>query len=241
MLYVKKDTAHSFYFDFIVGDEFVVPETGTVSVTLTKPDGSILAGYNNLAVTPDADTSNVVVPISAGANGKTLEYELRHLEIKFDYDGNTFRHAISYNIVDRINIPVSAQQVRNLVGLSDDEWPDEQIDILKAYYDVKAEPALNGINVETLMDSGDAEVRNLLEAVTIKSALNFLPALELIAVQSQQADNTMFRRFEKVDFATLSNKLNQTYSRALTAVAEANYTNLTYTTTGLGTDAVTGV
>lgn len=240
MKYVKKDTSHSFYIEFIVENQLVVPDTDSVTVTLTKPDGTILSGYNELAVTPGVGDSYVVLEITASANAKTNDYELRHLEIYFEKDSKPHTMLVNYNLVDRVNIPVTPDEVRAVLGISVDEWPDENIDIIKAYSDIQEEEQLNGVDVDATFEGGTSIVRNLVEAVKLKAALNILPALQIIAVQSQQADNVMFRRFETIDFETLRATLFGEYSRQLSLVAGDDNTSLVYTTIGQGTDAVTG-
>lgn len=239
MKYVKTDSNHSFYIEFMVDNELVTPDTGTVTATLTKPDGTVLSGYDAVAVTPDGD-SYTVFTVGSSANGKTNDYELRHLEIYFEYNSKPHTILVNYNIVDRINIPVTEDEVRAVLGISVDEWPDDNIDIIKAYYDLQEEEQLESIDVDSTLEGGTSIVRNLIEAIKLKAALNIIPVLQIVVVQSQQADNTLFRRFEEVDFEAIRNMLIAEYSHHVSLVAGEDSVTLTYTTTGVGTDAVTG-
>lgn len=240
MQYVKTDTNHSLYVEFMVDNELVVPDTGTVTATITEADGTVKAGFNELALTPTAGQSFVVLQTTAAINDKANVFELRQVQIKFEHDSKPHVQYIDYQIVDRVNIPVSYEEVRATVGISVDEWEDSNIDLIAAFAEVEVELAEVGVDASTVLQSGTTAVRNLLNAVKYKAAMDILPAIEIIAVQSLQADNVMFRRFEKVDFVALRERIKGQYSSEISTVTTSIDVTQTYTIVSVGTDAVTG-
>jgi len=238
--YVLKDTDASFHLDFLLDGNLVVPDTSSVRLTLTEPDGTVLTGYNDISLSPTVGESFVVFETTALANSKSNDYELRQARVDYTVDTRPFTQFLNYRIVDRINLPVNPTDVRKVLGISDDEWPDSNVDIVDAYSKVQLEETLDGVDTEAILNGGTALVSYLIEAIKLKAAIDILPVLELVATQSQQADNVSFRRFEKVDFPYIRKNLMDRYSIAISqTVGQADIT-LTLATTGVGTDAVTG-
>jgi hypothetical protein len=238
MQYVKTGTDNTFAVDFIVNDEMVVPDNGTVTLTVSEMDGSALSGYDGAALSPGSNETYISFEISAAANAKANDFELREVVVYFEYDSKPHKITFNYQIVDRTNIPVSPDQVRILLGISSDELSDEYLDLVKAYTDVEEE--YDGSDLNVILEGGTSSIKFVLEAIKYKAAINVVPSIELIAVQSQQADNVSFRRFEEVDFAALKAKLNGEYNKNLKAITGDNNVDPVFTTTGVGTDAVTG-
>ena len=125
-------------------------------------------------------------------------------------------------------------------GLSEDELTNDKIDLVKAYHDIQLEEQLEGVDVDTILEGGTSNVKNVIEAIKYRAALNIIPAIELLAIQSIQADNVNLRRFEKVDFQNMRDTLYGLYTIYISGIAEANDVSLTYARTSVGTDAVTG-
>ena len=240
MQYVKTDTDTSIYVEFLLDNQLVVPDAGSATATLTEADGTPLSGYDGVSLVPGAVDSFVVVDILAAANARLNDYELRLLTINYSVNSKPVVLNLSYLVVDRVSFPVSPKDVRLLIGVDEDELANESIDIISAYEDLKSEDELDGFDLDTLLVGGTSSVRELVDAIKYKAALNILPTLELIAVQSLQADNVSFRRFEKVDFDKLRHTLNAEYGKKISRIVGDSSTNLTYALVSTGTDAVTG-
>jgi len=224
----------------MVDNELVVPDDGSVTATITTVDGTVKTGFNNLSLTPDANQAFVVLDVPSSVTTKANNFELCQITISFLHNSKPHKQYIDYRVVDRVNIPVSADEVRATLGLSVDEWSDDNIDLVTSFAEVGQELTDQGLDIETILTSGASTVRNLLNAIKYKAALGIVPVLEMIAVQSLQADNVSFKRFDKVDFQELRYRLDKQYVAELDVITSQNDINLTYTTTGLGTDAVTG-
>lgn len=238
MLYAKADKSINIPFEFKFGDDLVVPDASSVTLTVTEANGTVISGYDGLAITPDVGASQTVLSISAAANTKTNDFELRQCEVYFEYNSTPVTGYITYQIVDRINIPVSPSEVRNLIGISESEWPNENIDLIKAYSDLQDD--IEDFDVETTLVSGESAAKTIIDAIKYKAAIQILPSLEIIAVQSLQADNVMFRRFEEVDFEAMRNRLTAEYDGFLSDITGESGVTPILATTGVGTDAVTG-
>lgn len=241
MKYVQTDTNHSFYIEFTVGDELVVPDDSSVTMTLTGADGIPFSGYNEAAVSPSSGASDVVVDIDYTVNTKDNAFELRTLVINFTYNNQPFSHVTHYVISDRIHIPVDKSDVRKIIGINADEWSDDNIDLVNSYMVLSEKLSEDDIDIDVVFEGGTTKARDLLDLIAHYTALEILPQIELVAYQSEQADNISMRRFENVDFMALRHKIYGQYSVLYSKVIGEDDTNLTYTAIGLGTDPVTGV
>lgn len=235
--YVVSGKAVSIRFDFLVEGQAVIPSSATYSVL--KNDLTVVSGLNNqsLALAPDTNYVNVTVPDVA--NVSTLLNEVRYINVDFIYQGKTYNLSKHYFLVPAINFPLSAGEVRAVLGVSETEVPDEFIDILSAYEEIKTSVSLN---VSTILTTGSSLLPTLIKAVKYKAALNCSIAIETLVMQSEQADNTLYLRFQKIDFAAMRQeilaRLNES-TRKLDNILDGGTTQI-YGIVAVGTDPVTG-
>lgn len=238
MLYIQTDTGHSFFFEFKFEEELIVPDTGSVTITLSKLDNVAITGYDAKAITPPVGESYAVLLIDSTVNDKTTDFEMRQLRVNFTYNSQPFEEYINYQIVDRVNIPVTTSEVRQVLGVDDSDIPDEYFDLINSFHNVDAD--LESLDLETEIQSGSSTVRDLLQSIKYKAALDVIPALQLAVNQSEQADNVVYKRFVDVDFEKLKIDINTKYSDSITKAIEGTSTSLTYMVATQDTDAVTG-
>lgn len=238
MDYVKDGSDYSLFIEFKPNSELVVPDADSVELTLTKNDGSAITDFDGISVTTDEDTTSVVVSIPANRNTATFDVEVRTAKVTYEVDGKPYKDYYFYTLLPYVDIPVSKDAVRLVLGITVDELEDDQIDLVKAFVDVDA--ALGDTSLSGVIEAGTSKVWSCLEAVKLRAALNLIPVLQLIAAQSQSADNVEVRRFEEVDFPSLRRKLVGDYSTALRGITGASATIPTFSAVQTGVDPVTG-
>lgn len=235
--YIVNNTALTYKISFEVDGEFVSPSSA--SITLTKNDGTVVGGINDTALTIPAEATSVNYTISGANNTSTLDYELRYITVKFVYNSNTYFLRDYYTIRDNLRIPVTASDVRILTGLSNSELSDDQIDIFAAYDNVQNDLT---VNLATLLDDGSLLIPEIQNAIKARAALDSMLMVETLIFQSEQADNTLYKRFNQIDFEALLNRLRAMYSRALAkleGIETGNNTSVTSFIVSTGVDPVT--
>lgn len=235
--YVVVDSDQTLRFDFIVDGQNVEPTSAYY--TVTKNDYTVVNSLEDETITLTPGNTYVNILIPGSANAVTLVNELRYVTLKFIYQGNTYTQYQYYYLVDNIVFPLSYDEIRAVIGVSQAEVPDNMIDILSAYKTVASEVT---VNVETILTTGTVLLSHLIAAVKYKAALDISIGIETSIYQSEQADNTLYTRFQTIDFDRLRQDLASRYDAALNKLdsIEAGTTVRVYATTAVGTDAVTG-
>lgn len=241
MIYRQGGKSFGYPIRFEVDRDLVVPDANTVKFTLEDNTGAAISGYDQLAVAPAAGATSVVVNITALANAIALPVELRFVAVEFQYVGKTYWFRDYYMLKPSLNFPVSERDVRGVLNLTDAELPDNVIDILHAKTKLQAQnPA---IDFDGIVSGGDETLPFLIDAVKYFCALESISAIKMGAMSSEQADNTLFKRFDKqIDFDAIAKDLGDLLAAAivqLTGDTTSVQPILAVATTD--TDPVTGV
>lgn len=237
--YVVDGNAHTLRFDFLVEGQAVEPTSAKYNVL--KNDNTVVTSLSNQVITlsPGKTYANISVP--GASNEATLVNELRYVNVEFIYQGKTYHTSQYYFLVENVNFPLSPDDVRAVLGVSAAEVPDSYIDILGAYNQVKA---MVEVNTDTILQTGSALLPTLVQAVKYRAALTNAITIETSMFQSEQADNTMYTRFQKIDFAGLRNELLSRYNEALLKldqIVDGGTGTVVYAIVAVGTDPVTGL
>ena len=211
--YITTNKDYSYKVDFIVDGEYISPSSA--NITLTKNDSTVVGGINQTALTIAANATSATYLISASNNVKTLDTEIRYITINFVYNAKPYTIKDFYQVVAALDIPVSTRDVKNIIGLSDKELPDEMIDIYIAFNDVTADTESAGVDTTSILTTGSSLLPTLQEAVKFKAAINSLLGIETLVLQSEQADNAIYKRFSTIDFNEILNRLNNKYNSTI--------------------------
>lgn len=236
--YVENNTIYNYKVDYKVDGEFVTPSSA--SITLTKNDGTVVGGVNDTALNIGAGATHSVYSFSGANNTATLVYELRYVTVKFVYNSKTYYVRDFYTIRSNLRLPVTPDDVRTLVGMTESELSDEQIDLFKAYSQLQAD--VTEANLDTILSSGSALIPQVQLGIQAAAALNALIMIETMLLQSEQADNTIYKRFSKVDFESALKRLEDTYNAVvlqLNGVVTGEQITVTSFLVVTGTDPVT--
>lgn len=242
-MYVLEAKASTVTFDFKVDEVLTVPDIGTVKYTVRDNAGLPMTSLEEVAVTTDANTTRVQIPLSASTNtfaDSANKLEKRTINLFYDLDGVSFRKDISYVLSPWLNFTASADDVRKIIGISQFELMDDEIDLFEAYYEVKNDLATGDLDALLVDVDRSALVAN--RAITYRAAIACLPSLQLRTNASEGSDTLKVSRLSKIDFSALRAQISKLYSETIgvldivtTTVAP---TLLTLTTP---TDVITGV
>lgn len=235
--YVQADKAYNYQVSFEVGGELVSPTSALI--TLQDNSGQIVEAIENDPIVVATDATSAVYTIPAEANAKTLTYDLRYVTISFQYNGATYTIRDFYAIQDNVLIPVTPDDVRNVVGMTSEELPDERIDIPQAMALVQADV---DVDLATQFNTGSVLVPYAQRAIALRAAMDSCMFIENMIYASEQADNTLYKRFE-TDLDAIQQKLADAYAAAINAlngVDPLTAQAVTFFTAVTGTDPVTG-
>lgn len=236
--YVESNTVLNYKVDFILEGQLVNPTSA--SITLTKNDGTVVDSIENDDITIVDDATSAVYTIPNSANIKTLDYELRNILIKFVYEGNIYYIKDFYSLINPVNIPVSYDDVRGVFGLREIE--DTEIDINSAFFKLSNDVGPD-INLNTLISTGSSLIPYILRGVAINAALASCGLIELKIFQSEQSDNTLYKRFQSPDFKSARLEIADEYTNIILALQGVT-TNDVVSVSGFivvtNTDPVTG-
>lgn len=235
MKYAQINKDFNVHIQFIVDGQLVVPTSA--SYTLKKNDGSVVNSLEDETITLTANTSEITLTIPAVANAVTLDNEVRYFDYKFVYEGITYNQSLFYILKESLNIPVDPKTVVVELGLPVDDYSLSQVDLIKALEEVEEDTE---IDVSGAITGGTANLPYALSLIKTKAALGLAETLELQIFQSEQGDNTLYRRFEEVDFDAIRKRLQQRYSSLLDKIEAADPVIPIISLIALGDDPVTG-
>lgn len=226
---------------FMAGLDYAAPDAGSVTYTLRDNAGAAIAGQTNVAVAVTAGANQWPITILAARNtvGGGMLLEKRTLEVSFTVGTQPYRYVANYRVTAHLPITVTEDDVRSVFGLSTTELPDEDIDLVVAYFDVDA--ALGAGILLAALTSGQRRAITADQAVTYRAAINLIASLPLRILQQESTGTNKYARFLTLDLDTLR--------RSVSALLDDAYTVLTgvvpplprLVVVGGRTDIITGI
>lgn len=203
-------------FDFTLDGQFVLPDEGSVKVTVRSSDGAPFPGWNQEVQDGVFNTTlNLKIPATLNAIPEGLSFETRYVRVQYTVDGLPRSETKHYRITPFIPLQTSEDKVRARLGASEKEVPDSDIDLHAAYYKLIDSGQVN-LSVAMKSNTGAAIAAN--NAVEIKAALEHLPALASKLAQSESQDNATRVRM-KLDIPALRKDLLSTLAEELNSMS----------------------
>ena len=185
--------------DYMVDDQFVLPTSATYSVR--SLDGTVLVSGS----LPAAATSEpLLVDAAYNALGVGNDFEQRFVTVFFIYENQTYQFSMAYGIFSFIPMAVTPQDVRREIGLDRSELPDDEIDLIQAYF------TLVSLHSTSFTDAFTEQgIRSLSanRAVALQAAIDIVESLPLRAFSLMRSEDAEMQRFSNIDFEALSNTL----------------------------------
>lgn len=183
---VQEGEALTLPLPFRVGGDLVVPDAGSVTISIYAHDGTKLVDAEPVT-TPDYEISAAHHTIAANR-----VFEKRSFVLTFRYGGKLFTVRESYRITPFLHYSASAEDVRNFIGISAEELPDDAVDLFKAY--VALRERVPAATLTAALTSGDVAEIRANDALVMLAVIDTVPSL-LQRVAAMEADGILqFRR-----------------------------------------------
>jgi len=208
------DQDTSILINYKVDGDFIVPTSASYRVL--SSDGSVIVSANLLAT---SSTELVTIPLAYNGLAGSNEYEDRFFEFTFFHDGKPHRKMIPYHLAAFIPLTATPADVRSAIGLDTQELPDNDVDMLKAYFSLRWQ---NGDSFKTALTSGGQQAAAANEAVMLKAALTICDSLEMRALIVVRAEDSQVQRSSKIDFSKIGNRISQRLATALDTATGTN-------------------
>lgn len=207
------------HFNFTHDGQFIVPDNYSVMVTLRDNDGVTITDWSR-AVQNHMGLTHLALVVPAAINdvpgGNALES--RYVRVEYSYQGKVQTKSLSYRLTPFLPIQATPAGVRNRLGATETEMPDETIDIYEAYY--KLLPGYRDI-MPVALKAKDASCIAVNNAVEIKAALGLMPGLSAKLMQTESQDNGMYARM-KINFERLQELLEVQLADELLMMVEVS-------------------
>jgi hypothetical protein len=206
-------------FPFMHDGQFVIPDPGSVRVTIRDNDGVTIQDWSRV-VQPDpvSTTFSLVVPAAVNDLSSGNALESRYVRLEYAYEGKAYGKNVSYRLTPFLPIQATPAGVRNRLGATETEMPDETIDIHEAYY--KLLPGYPEI-LPAALKAKDGSCISANNAIEIKAALELMPGISSKILQSETQDNGTYARM-KVNFERLQALLENQLIEELRMMVEVS-------------------
>lgn len=213
----------------------LVPDIDSASYRVFDQSGSLLSGPITL-ITTDV-TSRIVIPTAGAGNTITAprQFEKRTVQLDWASDGRAYTLRQFYRIIPFVNMTASVSDVRALLGLSEDELADDEIDLFSAYLWVDTSTPL-----ASALASGTRLELSANRAIVCQAALRSVITLELRAAHAVEDGTQKFERFSKIDFNEIRRNIQAELSSAMTLLSGGAVPLPTLVALVLPVDPVTG-
>lgn len=197
------------------GEPFI-PDVASVTYSLRGQDGTVMAGFSNVAVTTNNTTTKVFITIAAPETVTTLRYEKRTLIVKGTRSGGiAFQQTYHFRVTPWLTHTRTNDDVRAFIGVGPDELPDDTLDLVASYISLEAK--LTQANLDAALLAGGLNEMLVNDALVAQAVLDVLPALKQ-RLLIMKADGPLKAQRDKIDLEQVRGRAFEKLSQALTAV-----------------------
>lgn len=208
--------------------------------TLYNQNGGVV--LTNSVTIPNGQLS-VLIEIPAANNVLTKPlFEKMRLEWSYTTAIAAVDESISYVIHLPVAFPVSEAGVRSMLGMSEEELPDEDIKLFEGYLAVQ-ELLGPDVILGSYADDGTMLSYHLSRAMEAATALRLLPTLQIRLPRKYDSGTSSYERWNNIDWAALATSLTGILGAGLEAIIpEFEYYNTSaiFVLSDRGADPITG-
>lgn len=179
--------------------------TSDLTYTLYNQDGDVVLSET----TPIIDGQlSYTINIPAGSNTLTKPlFEQMTLEWEYDTAIEAVTDSYSYVLHAAIGFPVSTDGVRNMLGVSVDEVPDNDINLFQGYLSF-IQLVGEDADLETYRASGDLNSFKVARSIEAATALALLPTLQLRLPKKYDSGTSSYERWTTIDWEGLYSEIS---------------------------------
>ena len=158
------------------------------------------------------------------------------MTVFFVYDNQTYQMSFSYGIFPFIPMTATPQDVRRELGLDRSELPDEEIDVVQAYFTLVS---LHGSNFTDAFGGTGIRTLSANKAIVLQAAIDVVDSLPLRAFSMMRSEDAEMQRFAGIDFELLANTLKSRLTAELQVAKNTSAAELTIFDLTTPTDVIT--
>jgi hypothetical protein len=197
MSYITSGLAHTEYFETLIGSEYVTPLTDLK--VLLSVDGTVSQDTIPLA---NSNGFKYQFPVLTVPNGQSKNVQFY---VEADTVAGLFRVRRSLNVINVMDIPTDASSVRDLLGVTVDELPDDALH-LESNYIKTYKSFTQAFHEDRLSDSRVTYL--YAQYLRFYTALKVIPSLYLRLSKKDKTENGEFTRLADADnLSSLSNAI----------------------------------
>lgn len=217
----------------------VVPDPGSVFLTIRDNAGAGISPYVNQAQTVNTTQLELTIPGLVNTPAVPGALESRYILLSYLYGGRPYSIRQSYRLTPFLTFSADEAAVRKHLGMLPEELEDYEIDLNQAYYELQTwVPGL-----ATLLQAGTVATLRANDAIAIMAAILLATSLAARYAQRTVSADSEFARATKFDpnelVVELEAKLDDLINQ-LTAPDPSLVTNPTRFLVGTRTDPITG-
>jgi hypothetical protein len=163
-------------------------------------------------------------------------FQVRHLDVSWMTEQTVRQVRRTYRVTGFLPFSVSTQDVRTLIGVTADDLPDVEIDLVTAYFQALA---AQGSAFSSALTSGEIGQIAANDVILCGAVLAILPGLQLRVVASTQDGALKIDRFKNIDFKAIARETQNRLTAALSKLSSSS-TSASYMVLSNPTDPITG-
>lgn len=214
--------------------------TSRLSFSLSNQSGDVV--YSSDEEIADGQVS-IVIHIPAQFNTLTDRlFEKMVLSWSYTTEARFITESLNYRLEAEIPFPVDPDSVRNMIGVSNIELPDSEIELFSAYLTFLNTLGPN-VDLSEFENGGDLNSYKITKSIEAMAALAIFPTLQIRLPRSYDSGTSGYERWNNIDWQALRDSLDQNIRNGL-GVVDQNLNefvpNAVFSLSDLGADAITG-
>lgn len=223
---------------FTIGDEPASPELAAYIVR--DMNGEVVSS-TLIDVADDATEAWISIPATAHTLTPGEKYRQHRIDISYDVANMVFEKQIAYYVVPDLFISQTPSEVRQILGATEHEIPDQEIDFYRSYIDLSSgkygddfQRALNGTDIDLAYAA-----KQLIFWHTLMGLFSIVRMRYYKTVESETSKITRLGTATTLD--PLEKLINSRYDYFLAMIYTATSSVPSIFIVSTSTDAITGV
>lgn len=179
-------------------------QNGTVVVTNTVP---IVLGQLSYVIALTGTNNTMTKPL----------FEQMRLEWEYATAIEIIADSLVYQIHAPIGFPVSQDEVRNMLGVNEDELPDSDIDLLGGFLYFR-ELVGEDVNITAFQNAGTFSTYKVTKAIEAATALMLFPTMQIRLPRKYDSGTSSYERWTSIDWDALRAEISEKLNVGLTLV-----------------------
>lgn len=214
--------------------------TSDFTYTLYNQDGDVVL-TETTPITLGQLSYVIEIPAIDNVISKPL-FEKMRLEWEYDTADDAVSDSLTYTLHAPIGFPVTSEGVRDMLGVSDEELPDSDINLFEGFIAFR-ELIGTDIDLSFYQGTGDIDTFRIAKAIEASTALQLFPSLQIRLPKKYDSGTSSYERWNSIDWDLLRSEIANRVGIALALVnpsVELWPTIDIFVLSDVGTDAITG-